>query len=152
MLRTIANSLMVYARVLEDFIHLILMYTANHIFPALPIKDLINEYGNPTTPYKLATGMKPSILHLRVLFFPYVVRKSTAHIGEKLLNMRHQAQKGFHFIFSRITQHQKGCLVYVPYKQKVVPSYGVVFYKLFSSVLVYTSQLYAEAMDVLPAV
>ena len=71
------------------------MYTTDHIFPVLPIKDLINEDGDPTTPYKLATGTKPSVSHLRVLFCPCVVQKATAHVETKTLNMRHQEQKGF---------------------------------------------------------
>ena len=68
-LRTIAHSLMVHARIPEIYIHFALMYTTYHIFPVLPIKDLIIEDGDPTTPYKLATGTKPSVSHLRVLFF-----------------------------------------------------------------------------------
>ena len=50
-LRTIAHSLMVHARVPEVNIHFSLMYTTDHIFPVLPIKDIINEDGNPTTPH-----------------------------------------------------------------------------------------------------
>ena len=88
-LRTIAHSLMVYARVPENYIHFALMYTTDHIFPVLPIKDLINEDKDPTTPYKLATGTKPSVSHLRVLSFPYVVWKATAHVETKTLNMCH---------------------------------------------------------------
>ena len=49
------------------------MYTADHIFPVLPIKYLINKYGKMTTPFKLATGMKPSVSHLSVLCCPCVV-------------------------------------------------------------------------------
>ena len=60
-LRTISHSLMVHARVLEAYIHFELMYTTYHIFPVMPIKDLINEGGDPNTPYKLATGTKPSV-------------------------------------------------------------------------------------------
>ena len=41
-LRKIAHSLMVHARVSEEFIHFSLMYTTDHIFPVLPIKDIIN--------------------------------------------------------------------------------------------------------------
>ena len=44
------------------------MYKTDHTFMVLPIKDLINEDGDPTTPHKLATGKKPSVSHLRVLF------------------------------------------------------------------------------------
>ena len=83
------------------------MYMTDHIFPALPIKNLINEDGDPTTPLKLATGTKPSVSHLRILFCPCVVRKAMAHVETKALNMRHQAQKGFRGIFVGIPQHQK---------------------------------------------
>ena len=48
-LRTIANFLMVHARVLEAYIHFALMYTIDHIFPVLPIKDLMNEDSDTTT-------------------------------------------------------------------------------------------------------
>ena len=88
---TISHSLMVHARVSEGYIHFALMYTTDHIFPDLPIKDLINEDGEPTTPFKLATGTNPSVSYLRVIFCPCVVRKSTAHVWTKPLNMRHQA-------------------------------------------------------------
>ena len=96
------------------------MYTTDHIFPFLPIKYLINENGDPTTPYKLATVTKPSVSHLRVLFYSCVVQKGTAHVETKTLNMRHQAQKGFRGIFVGIPQHQKGYLVYVPSTRKVI--------------------------------
>ena len=42
MLRTVAHSLMVHARVPELYVHFALIYTTDHIFPVLPIKDLIN--------------------------------------------------------------------------------------------------------------
>ena len=94
-LRTIAHSLMVHDRVSEAYIHFVLVYTTDHIFPVIPIKDLINEDGDSNTPYKIATGTKPSVSNLRVLVCPCVVRKATAHVGKKALNMRHQAKNGF---------------------------------------------------------
>ena len=126
-LRTVAHSRMVHVRVLEAYVHFALMYTTDHIFPVLPIKDLINEYDDPTTPHKLATGTKPSLSRLRVLFFPCVVRKATAHVETKALNMHHQAQKGFRGIFVGIPDHQKGYLVYIPSTRKIISSYDVVF-------------------------
>ena len=72
-LRTVAHSLRVHDRVFKAYVHFAIMYTTDHIFPVLPIKDLINEDGDPTTPHKLATGTKPSVSHLRVLFCPCVV-------------------------------------------------------------------------------
>ena len=88
-LRTVAHSLMVHARVPEVYVHFALMYTTDHIFTVIPIKNLINKDGDPTTPHKLATGTKPSVSHLHVLFFPCVVRKATAHVETKTLDMRH---------------------------------------------------------------
>ena len=128
------------------------MYTTDHIFPVLPIKDLINEDGDPTTPYKLATGTKLSVSHLRVLFCPCVVRKATAHVGTRTLNMRHQAQKGFCVIFVGISQHQKEYLVYIPSTRKVISSYDVMFDENISSALSYTSRPYAEVMAMRPTV
>ena len=104
-MRTITHSRMVHAQVLEAYIHFVLMYTADHIFPVLPIKDLINKDEDHTTLFKLVTGTKPSVSHLRHSFFPCVVRKSTAHVATKSLNMRHQAQTFFCGIFVRIPQH-----------------------------------------------
>ena len=75
-LRTVAHSLMVHARVLEVYVHFALTYTTNHIFPVLPIKDIINEDGDPTTSHKLATGTKLSVSNLHVLVCPCVVRKA----------------------------------------------------------------------------
>ena len=84
-------------------------------------------------PFKLATGKKLSVSHLRVLFCPCVVQKATANVGTEALNMRHKAQKGFHIIFVGITHHQKGYLVYVPSKRKIIYSYNVFFDESFST-------------------
>ena len=65
-LRTVAHSTMVHARVPELYVHFALMYMTDHIFTVLPIKDLINEDCDPTTPHKLATGTKTSVSHLCV--------------------------------------------------------------------------------------
>ena len=130
---------MVHARVTETHVHFALMYKTDHIFPVLPIKDLINKDGDPTTPHKLATGTKPSVSHLQMLFYQCVVQKATAHVETKTLNMRHQAQKGFRGIFVGIPEHQKGYLVYVPRTRKIIPSYDVVFDEKKSIELTYMS-------------
>ena len=100
----------------------------------------------------MATGTKPSVSHLRVLFCPCVLPKATAHVETKTLNMRHQAQKGFRGIFVGIPQHKKGYLVYVPITRKVILSYDVVFDKSFSDALSYTSRPYSEAIVMCPEV
>ena len=75
----------------------------------------------------METGTKPSVSNIFVLYFPCVLRKATAHVDVKALNMRHQSQKGFWGIFVEIPQHQKWCLIYVPSTWKMVSSHGVVF-------------------------
>ena len=151
-LHTVLHSLIVHARVPEVYVHFELMFTPDHIFLVLPIKDLINEDGDLTTPHKLATGTKPSVSHLRVLFCQCVVHKATAHVDTKTLNMCHQAQKGFCSIFVGIPEHQKGYLVYIPSARNIISSYNVVFDKSFSIALSYASQPYSEAMEMRPAV
>ena len=59
----------------------------------------MNEDGESTMPFKLATGTKLSVSHLRVLLFSCVVRKSAAHVDKKSLIMRRQAQKVFPGVF-----------------------------------------------------
>ena len=73
---------------------------------------------------------------------------STYVILSKALKIRHQVQKGFHDIFVGISQDQKGYLIYIPHKQKIVSSYDVVFDENFFSELSYRSQPYAEDMDI----
>ena len=141
-LRTVAHAFMVHARVPEVYVHFALMYTTDHIFTVLPTKYFISEDGDRTTPHKLATGTKPSVSHLRVLFCPCVVRKATAHVDTKTLNMHHQAQKGFCGIFVGIPQYQKGYLVYITSTRKVILLYNVVFDESFSSAFSYTSRPY----------
>ena len=119
---TITHSLIVHTIFLGTYIHFMLIYTEDHIFQVLSIKELINKAGELATPFKLATGTKPSTSHLNLLFCPCVVQKATAHVGKKALNMRHQAQNYFSDISVGIPQHQKGYLVYVPHKLKIVSS------------------------------
>ena len=79
------------------------MYTTDHIFLVIQIKDLLNEDGKLITPFKLGTGIKPSVSHLQFIF-QCVVRKSTAHVGTKKLNMCLQAGKCFRGFLVGITQ------------------------------------------------
>ena len=126
-MRTIAHSIMVHTRVSDKYISFSLIYTTGNIFPVLPIKHLVNQDGEPTTPHKMETGIKPSVSNLYFLFYPCVVQKSTAHVDTKALNMHHQLQKSFHGIFVVIPQHQKGYLIYILSPHKIVSLHEVVF-------------------------
>ena len=56
--------------------------------------------------------------------------------------MRHQPQKDLIGSFFGIPQHQKGYLVYVPHKCKIVSSYDVIFDESLFIALAYTYQPY----------
>ena len=101
-LQTIADSIMVHAQVSEKYINFALMYKTGHIFPVLPIKHLLNQYSEPTTPHSLS--------NIRVLLFPFVLQKATEHVYTKVLSMCHNSQQGFGGISFVIPQHQKGTL------------------------------------------
>ena len=80
---------MLHARVSDKYINFALMYMTDHILPVLPIKHLVNQDGEPTTPQKLSTGTKTSVSNLHVLFYPCVLLKETTHVETKALNMCH---------------------------------------------------------------
>ena len=82
-LRTVVHSLMVHAKISDAYVHFALMYTADNIFLLLTIKDLINKYGEPTMTFKLAAGTKPSISHLRVLFYHLLYKKLLHMLGQR---------------------------------------------------------------------
>ena len=55
-LHTIAHYLMEHARFLEAYIYICINVYERSYFPVLQIKYMINEDGNLTMPFKLATG------------------------------------------------------------------------------------------------
>ena len=69
------------------------MFTTDNIFPVISTMHLVNQYGEPTTPHKLDTGMKPPVSNPRLLLCPCIVRKATSHVDTKDLNIPHQSQK-----------------------------------------------------------
>ena len=60
--------------------------------------------------------------------------------------MRYQVQKSFCGIFVGSPHHQKGYIVCVLHRRKIISSYDVVFDESLSSELAYKSQPYAEVM------
>ena len=81
---------MVQTLVSDEYIHSALICTTYDIFPVRKIKQLINQDGEPTTPHKMDTGMKPSVSNPCVLSCPCVFQKAIAHAKTEALNMGHQ--------------------------------------------------------------
>ena len=71
------------------------MYTTHHIFRVLPIRHLVNQDSEPTTAQKLETGMKPTVLNIRVLCFSCVVQRATEHVDVRALTLCCQLKKGY---------------------------------------------------------
>ena len=78
-LQTIARSIMVHARVSDEYIHFSLIYRADNIFTVIPIKHLVKQDGEPTIPHKLATSTKNLVSNLSVLFL-HVFYKRKLHM------------------------------------------------------------------------
>ena len=143
---------MVHVRVSDEYIHFALMYTPDNIFYVIPIKNLVNQDGEPMTPHKMSTVTNTLVSNLRVLLCTCIVQKVTEHVDTKALNMCHQSKKGFRSIFVGIPQHKKGYLIYIPSTRKIVSSHDVICDKTFSSTLVYTLCPYSESHAMRPAV
>ena len=86
---------MEHARFLEAYIHFALMYTVNNMFLLLPIKDLIDEDGDPTTPFKLTTGKKPSVLHIYIFNLSMCCTEIYCTCWYKGVKHASQSAKGF---------------------------------------------------------
>ena len=65
----LANTLLLHARLNRKFFYYAAKY-AQYIHDIIPVRDLLDEHGLPTTPYYLATGRKAAVKHFRVFWMP----------------------------------------------------------------------------------
>ena len=72
-LRTVAHTLMVHARVPEVYIHFTFMYTTDHIFLVLPIKDLIKKRMAIQQRHKNWQQVQNLQCHIYVFYFVHVL-------------------------------------------------------------------------------
>ena len=99
------------------------MYTTDHIFLVLPIKDLINKDVEPTTPFKHVTGMKSSVsIIFKHVIFSICCTENYCTRCDKGVKYVSPSTKYFRGIFIGITEHQKEYLVYVPHTRKIKSS------------------------------
>lgn len=99
-----ARKMLVHARLSNDFVYHALQY-ASAIHNALPIKNLINPVGVPTSPDFLFHGRKPKISQFRIFGCPVVFKK------HKQGKWQQQGRRG---IFIGLPRRQSGWLLYVP--------------------------------------
>ena len=93
-----------YDAVFDEMFFSALSYTSRPYSEAMVMRPAVTY-----TPYDTSSKEQTGNVQMQVrsLFCPCVVRKATAHVETKTLNMRHQAQKGFRGISVGIPQHQK---------------------------------------------
>ena len=77
----LANTLLIHARLNRKFIFYAVKY-AQYIHDVIPVKELNDKYGFPTTPYAMATNRKPPVKHFRVFRCPAIFKRYV--INDKL--------------------------------------------------------------------
>ena len=69
-----ANTMLLHARLNKKFFFYAVRY-AQRIHDVIPVKDLIDNQGLPTTPYYLLSGSKSNVKYFRVFRCPAVFKK-----------------------------------------------------------------------------
>ena len=89
------------------------MYMTYHILSVLSAKHLVNQDGEKTRPHKLATGSKPSVSNILVLFCLCVVQKALHMLTQRRQVCVINYKMVFPCYFIDILQHQIGYIIYV---------------------------------------
>ena len=111
----------------------------------IPIRDLYDDNGSPTTPYFLATGRKPAAKHFRVFGCPAVFKRyEVSDDGKRIRNK--YTQRGMRGIFVGIPDDAAGWLFYVPTAKRTYISMDAVFDEAFTSPLVLPDLPYQGAI------
>ena len=150
-IRILAFAFLNYARVKNEFMTFALEH-AWKIFNILPIKNLVDSDGNPTTPFYLFYKVKPSVRKMRVLFCPVVAKvydrqqknhktKETHHY-----NSSTHPQRGVPGIFVGIPRGQDGYLVMDLKHKRVRICADVKFNEQFEQVAAPTHQDFFDAV------
>ena len=69
----LANTLLLHARLNRKFFYYAVKY-AQYIHDIIPVRDLTDQHGLPTTPHYLLTKQKPSVQRFRVFGCPAIFK------------------------------------------------------------------------------
>ena len=127
----LANTMLIHARLSPKFIMYALNY-ASQIHDIMPIKNLLDSHGKPTTPYYLAFNRHPKASHFRVFGCPAVFKRyEVSKEGKRIQNK--YTQQGMRGIFVGLPEDSAGWLFYVPSLKKTYISMDACFDEFFSS-------------------
>jgi transposase InsO family protein len=108
-----ANILLNNARLGGAFFHHAHAY-AVQILNVCPAKNVIDQDGNPTTPYQYSFQRKPSIANFRVFGCPTFFKRYEPTFRNKLITYKQQLQQASRGIFLGFPDNSAGWLVYSP--------------------------------------
>ena len=112
---SMARKMLLHACLSKSFTYFALRY-ATVIHNILPVKDVIDNEGNITTPFFLFQGKKPKIKHLKIFGCP-AIRKRYSSInskGKTVPLLKWDLQRGVRCIFIGLPENSAGWLFYNP--------------------------------------
>ena len=140
----LANTMLVHARLNTKIILYALKY-AEKIHGVIPVRNLVDEEGKPTTPYYMAFKRHPKVSHFRVFGCPAVFKRyKVSAEGKRTVNK--SMQQGMRRIFVGIPDDSAGWLFYVPTTRKTYISLDASFDENFTSPLALPSLPFKGAL------
>ena len=128
-----ANTMLLHARLSKRFFYYAAK-CAQRVHDVIPVRDLFDADGLPTTPHQMATGRKPIVRHFRVYDCPAIFKRyEISNKGTRIKNK--YLQQGIRDIFVGLTNDLTGWLFYVPNTQRTYISLDDTFDENFTSPL-----------------
>ncbi len=128
-----ANTMLLHASLDKNFFYYAVEY-AQRIHDVIPVKDLTDGKGLPTTPHFLLSGSRPNVKYFRVFGCPIVFQKyKFSDEGKRTKHkISQQCVKG---IFVVLPDDSAGWLYFVPDSKRTFKFMDVVFNEDFTSQL-----------------
>ena len=143
-----ANILLNNARLGGAFFHHAHAY-AVHIINVCPAKNVIDQDGNPTTPYQYSYQRKPSLANFRVFGCPTFFKRYEPTFRNKLITYKQQLQRATRGIFLGFPDNSAGWLIYSPDQpQSLIITRDAYFDEDFNSALCFDSKPFAGAIPI----
>ena len=121
----LANTLLVHTRLNRKFFYFAVKY-AQYIHGIIPVRDLVDDDGLPTTPYFMATGRKSAVKHFKVFGCPAIFKcYEVSDDGKWVWNK--YTQQGMCGIFVGIPDDAAGWLFYIPTARRTYISMDAIF-------------------------
>jgi hypothetical protein len=122
---------------------------AIHIINVCPAKNVIDQDGNPTTPYQYSYQRKPSITNFQVFGCPSFFKRYEPTFRNKLITYKQQLQCASRGIFLGFPDNSAGWLIYSPDQpQHLIITRNTFFIEDFNSALCFDSKPFAGAVPI----